>query len=251
MAFHLALYHASLAGNVAITQLNALGDAVIAPAANGYLVPSTLDKIMRVAGTGGLLMRAQLRSASLDRYTPFDISPVSVAAAIGAPAPFADFASNPIPLDVNEELDAFILNSAAGPTRTTVGVWFCDGPVRKVNSRPFTVRWTNAVAAVAFAWTAFQPVFDNGLPSGTFAIVGSRCFSATGLFHRFLPRGGTPYRPGTFCVQADGTVLNAGDRYGDLGEWMRFTNTTAPQIETFCLAADAACSGYMDLVQVG
>ena len=40
------------------------------------------------------------------------------------------------------------------------------------------------------------------------------------------------------------------DRYGGLGEWMRFTNTTPPLVEIFALAADATQAGYMDLIQV-
>jgi len=40
------------------------------------------------------------------------------------------------------------------------------------------------------------------------------------------------------------------DRYGAMGEWLRFTNTTPPQIEAFQLAADAAAEGFLDLIQV-
>lgn len=251
MSFHLALFHASLAGNVALTQLNALGDAIIAPAANGYLVNAAVPRLMRAAGTGGLLMRAQLVSGSIRRWTPFDLAPPNVAAAISIPPRMQDWSMNPIPLEPDEELDAFILNSGAGPTRTTVAVWFCDAPPRPVIGRVFTVRWTIATALVAFAWTAAPMVFDNGLPQGTFAIVGSRAQSATQLFHRFLPRGGAVnLRPGTFSGQADGDNQSDGDRYGALGEWMRFTNTTPPQIEQFALAADATQAGEVDLIQV-
>lgn len=251
MAFHLALFHASLAGNAAITQLVALGDQGLSLSGNGYLVPVTLPKIMRAAGVGALLMRAQLNSGSLREFTPFDLSPVNVGALIGSPAAFQDWSEHPLPLKPEEELDAFILNSGVGPTRTTVAVWLCDGPVRPVLARPFTVRWTSAVAlAAAFAWSSITPVFDNPLPSGVFALVGSRLQSATGLFHRYLPKG-PGFRPGTFCTQTDAAVEVAGDRYGKMGEWMRFTNTTVPAIEEFAGLADAAQSGYMDLIQVG
>lgn len=248
--FHLALYHASLAGNVGLTQLNALGDTMIAPAANGYLVHAAVPKLMRASGLGALLVRANLNSASIRDFTPFDLSPVNVGVANASPARFQDWSDKPIPLAPNEELDAFILNSAAGPTRTSVAVWFCDGPPVPVKGRVFTVHWTNPVAAVAFQWTAFQPIFDNGLPSGTFAIVGSRLKSATSQYHRFVSRGGTAFRPGTFSVTADGDYAAPQDRYGNIGEFMRFTNTTAPQIENFALAADAVSDGFMDLIQV-
>jgi hypothetical protein len=248
--FHLALYHASLSGNAALTQLNALGDQQIAPAANGYLVSGDVPYLMRASGLGALLVRAQLNSSSLRDYTPFDLAPVNAGAANLSPVCEQDFTSAPIPLKPNEELDAYILNSGAGPTRTTVAVWFSNGPVMPVKGRVFTVHWTNAVAAVAFQWTSFAPVFDNGLPSGTFAIVGSRLESATGQYHRFVPKGGNPFRPGAPSVTADGDQGSRLDRYGAMGEWMRFTNTTAPLIEQFALAADATSQGYMDLIQV-
>jgi hypothetical protein len=251
MAFHLALYHASLAGNAALTQLNALGDQLIAPAANGYLVNEAFPRIFRAAGVGALLMRSQLSSGTIRDHAPFDLAPPNVGTAIAIPPRRQEWLDNPLKLKPNEELDCFILNSGAGPTRTTVAVWFCDGPIRPVTGDRFTMRWTNAVAAVAFQWTAFQPVFDNGLPSGVFAVVGSRLQSATSLFHRFLPRGGSANaRPGTFSGQADGDAQDTPDRNGAIGEWLRFTTTTQPQIENFCLAADATSSGEIDLIQV-
>lgn len=251
MPFHLALYYQSLAGNAALTQLNALGDQVIAPAANGYLVPGTINKVMRVAGVGGLLTRCQLNSPSIRDFTPFDMAPVNSGAVISTPAVFQDFRRNPIPLVTNEELDAYILNTGAGPTKTLVAVWFCDAPPQPVTGRVFTVHWTCATAlAAADAWSISTPVFDNGLPSGTFAIVGGRVESATGQFYRYIPKGGTPYRPGSFCSQAVGGWVTDQDRYGNLGQWMTFTNTTPPLVEIFALAADATQAGFMDLIQI-
>ena len=200
-----------------------LGDVVLAPAANGYLVPPTINKVVRVVGVGNLLVRAQLNSASLRDYTPFDISPVNTGTVMNSPVCEQDFRDNPVPLTANEELDVFVTNSAAGPTRTTVGVVFADGPIAPVKGRVFTVHWTSAVAlSAAFIWAAVTPVLDNGIPSGTFAIVGSRQKSATALFHRFVPRGGAPYRPGTTSQQSDTDGQNRNDRYGQFGEWMRF-----------------------------
>lgn len=248
--FHLALYHASVGAGP--LQLNALGDVVLAPSANGYLVPAGINRIIRVIGVGGLLQRAQLNSASLRDYTPFDVDPVNVGTVMASPVNELDFHDNPIPLAVNEELDCFVTNSGAGPTRTTVGVTFADGPITPVKGRVFTVHWTSAVAlSAAFIWASVTPVLDNGLPSGTFAIVGSRQNSATALFHRFVPRGGAPYRPGTSSIQTYAGGQNRNDRYGRMGEFMRFTNTTLPNIEVFALAADATQDGFIDLVQVG
>jgi hypothetical protein len=74
--------------------------------------------------------------------------------------------------------------------------------------------------------------------------------SATGLYFRLIPRGGTPLRPGGFMVQAQDTYPLALDRDGDLGEWLRFSNVTPPQIECYAGSADTSIEGYFDLVQV-
>lgn len=251
--FHLALFSASIASAAANIQLNQLGDAVIATSVNGYLVNQQAPNVMRVAGIGNILNRFQLSSPSIRRYVPFDGNPTNVGTVIASPARCLHLEDSPFPLAVNEELDAFVTNSGAGATQTSVAVWFCDGPIRPVNpNNIFTVHWTASTTLVANVWNAITMNLDNGIPSGTYAIVGSRMKSAGALFHRFVPRGGpSSLRPGTFSVQAFGDYSLDMDRYGGLGEFMRFTNTTPPQCEVFSGTADTSEEGFLDLVQVG
>jgi hypothetical protein len=253
MAFHVALYSAAIATAAANTQVNQLGDAVIATSVNGYLVNGFCPNIMRVVAVGNILNRAQLSSPSIRKYTPFDLNPVNIGTVIESPARMLHFEDSPFPLSVNEELDAYVTNSAVTSTQTTVAVWFCDGPIRPVNNNNiFTVHWTASTTLTANAWTAVTMSLDNGIPSGTFAIVGSRQKSAGALFHRFVPRGGSStLRPGTTSVQAFDNFATEMDRYGNLGQWMQFTNTTPPQIEIFSGSADSSEEGFLDLLQVG
>lgn len=253
--FHLALYSASIANGSVLLQVAAVADVVVAPSGSGFLVNAQVPRLMRVAGVGTNLSRVQLTSASLRDYTPFDVNPVSAGTTIASPAPVVDFSDAPLPLAVNEELDAFAVQSNAGAQRATVGVWFCDGPTKPDNRRPFTVHWTATTTLTANAWTAVPITFDNGIPSGTFAILGSRAKSAGALFHRWIPRGGSAFRPGGFAQQAFTDNPMDGSRYSDYvpnwGEWLRFTNTTPPQCEFFSGSADTTEEGFLDLVQVG
>lgn len=254
MSFHLAIFSASIASATANRQLAALGDPIMAPAGNGLLVNPLVSKILRVIAQGNLLIRAGLTAGSIrDLINQFDISPVNVGTAIETPLRMVDLIGNPFPLEGDEELDAFVSNSGAGATVTSVGVILGDRVPIKPPGTMFSVHFTTTQALVAGAFQSFTPVLDNGLGSGTFALVGSRLRSTTGLFHRYIPRGGTPFRPGGPMYQAaDDGFPEAKFRYGEMGEWLRFTNTTPPQIEAFALAADAAASvdGYMDLIQV-
>jgi hypothetical protein len=253
--FHLALYSASIANGSVLVQVAQVADPVVAPSGNGFLVPGTINKLMRAAAFGTNLTRVQLTSASLRDYAPFDIGPVNVGTLIATPANLADFSDSPLPLSVNEELDAFGVQSNAGAQRITVAVWLADGPIRPYSGRFFTVHWTATATLTANAWSATAITFDNGIPSGTFAIVGSRMISAGAAFHRWIPRGGPAYRPGGFAGQAQSFNPVDGSRGSDYvanwGEWMRFTNTTPPSVEIFSISADTTEEGYLDLVQVG
>jgi hypothetical protein len=256
--FHLALYDASIANGAVLLQIAAVSDVFIAPAGNGFLVNGMMPRLMRAASVGTNLTRTQLSSATLRDYAPFDLNPANVGTAIETPAKFQDWSDNPKILAVNEELDAFGVQSNAGAQRITQAVWFCDGPIKQTLQPEFTMHWTASATLGVNAWTGFAVTFDNGLPSGTFAILGARTKSAGALFFRFIPRGGLANRPGGWACQAqdDGTDpaihgTFGSQRGGGLGEWMRFTNTTPPQVEMFSRSADASEEGYIDLLQVG
>jgi hypothetical protein len=248
--FHLSLYDASIANGTILLQVAAVADPVLAPSGSSFLVNSQCPNIMRISAVGTNLTRVQLTSGSLGAFAPFDINPVNVGTIMGDPARGLFLEDQPLVLAINETLNAFGVQSNAGAQRITVAVTFCDGPVRKVLGRPFSLHWTAAATLVANAFTSFAPVFDNGLPSGTFAIVGSRCISAGALYHRIIPRGGSPLRPGTFACQAQSGLAVKDDRDGGLGEFLRFTNTTPPQIEIFSRSADTTEEGYFDLMKV-
>ncbi len=199
MAFHMALFDASIANGAVLLQVAAVSDPVIAPAGNGLLVHQLVPKLARVVAVGTNLTRVQLTSGSLRRFTPLDLAPVNVGTAIESPSRIYDLVDEPYDLAVNEELDAFGVQSNAGAQRIRVAVTFCDGPFKPIRARGFSVHFVNTITLAANAFTGFQPTFDSGLPSGAFVLVGARILSATGLFFRVIPRGGSPLRPGGRC----------------------------------------------------
>lgn len=249
--WHTAIYSAAIASASANQQVANVADNVLATSGSGFIVPPVINKLFRAAGIGNILNKAQLNSASLRDFTPFDIDPVTVGTVVSSPPALVDFADNPIPLVTNEELDAFVTNSAATSTQTNVVIWLADGPRRPVSGRMFSVRWTATATLTANGWTPVTITLDNGIPSGTFALVGARVTSAGALAFRFIPRGGQPYKPGGLATQTKAALDYRWQRYGLDGEWMRFTNTTAPQCEIFSGTADTAEEGILDLIQVG
>lgn len=257
MAFHIACYSASIANGTVLLQITNIADPIIATSGLGFLVNGSCPNLMRVFAAGTNLTRVQLTSGTLRKYAPFDLNPVNVGTLINTPAALQDWSDNPIPLKVNEELDAFGVQSNAGAQRINLFVTFCDVKPSGPANPEFTMHWTASATLTANAWSAITPVFDNGLPSGTFLIVGSRQISASALAHRFIPRGGAALRPGSFSAQAQGGSYGpithgefTSERGGGLGTWMQFTNTTIPQIEIFATAADTTEEGYIDMVQI-
>jgi len=252
---HMALYSSSIANGAILLQVTAVPDPIIASSGNGLLINAQLPYLWRAAGVGTNLTRFQLTSATLRDYAPFDCAPVNVGTVLESPLRYLDFSDAPIKFNGVEELDVFAVQSNAGAQRETVAVWFTDRPPTQLQGRVFTMHWTASTTLTAAGLTAITPIFDNGIPSGLFAIVGSRQISASALFHRFIPRGGNPFRPGFPSAQAQDGYAFDGSRYTDYvpnwGEAMRFNNVTIPQIEIFALAADTTEEGYIDMIQVG
>lgn len=249
--FHTAVFFSSIANGSVLLQVTNVGDPILATSGKGFIIPPNLSKLAMCAGVGTNLTRFQLTSGSIRKMYPWDFSDVNVGTAIENPARYHDFTLNPYQLDNYEELDAFALQSNAGAQNEFVAVWLCDGPMTPVMGKVQTVHATAATTLVANAWTACTLTLDNGLDGGTYAIVGAHAFSASGLFFRFVPRGGPALRPGGFMYQARDGYPPRGQRYGGWGQWMQFQNLQPPQLEVFATAADTAEECYLDLVKVG
>jgi hypothetical protein len=121
-----------------------------------------------------------------------------------------------------------------------------------ISAKPsLTIHATASATLTALGWTAVTFALDQSLDPGTYAIIGARCFSATGMFFRVIPNmGASVYRPGSTMVQAyDGAEIGKARR-GGWGEWLRFATTNLPQIEVFATSADTAEELWLDIYQV-
>lgn len=248
---HLAVYTSTIAAGAVLLQLTQLADPIIPAINNGFQVMPAVPNLMAAAGVGTNLTRFQLTSGSIRGMFPWDFDRVNVGPAIENPARFHDFSNNIIPLGLNEELDAFCVQSNAGAQREYVAVWFTDYQPQQATGKWQTIHATATVTLTANVFTPVTLVLDNGLDGGTYAIVGASCFSAGALFFRFVPRGGgNSYRPGGFAGQARDFLCPPDQRYGGWGQWMTFTNTAVPQIEVLSVSADTSEEFYLDLIKI-
>lgn len=249
--FHLALYSSSIANGAVLLQVTNVPDIVLATSNKGFFVKDTLSQLAWCAGVGTNLTRFQLSSGSIRKMFPWDFDRVNVGTVLENPVRFHDFTANPYQLDINEEIDAYCVQSNAGAQQEYIAACFSDGPLRPVQGKIQTMHATGATTLTANAWTAVPLTLDNGLDGGQYAIVGMSAFSAGALFARVIPRGNSAYRPGVPAAQARDQSIPANWRYGGWGEFVRFPNTAVPQIEFFSVSADTSEEVYLDLIKVG
>jgi hypothetical protein len=249
--FHLEAYSSSIASGATLAQITAVSSQIYPPSGSGFLVQS-LNKILMAAQQGAHADRAQLQSASLRKQPFIDLVPSNRAAAFASPVRFADFTMSPLQIFSNEELDVFASQNSGGAEIQTIGVWFTDGNNPPSLNKPnLTVHATASATLSAAAWTAVTFALDTSLDPGTYAIIGARAFSASGLLFRFVPNSGAQnLRPGMTMVQAYDSLDHSYARNGYLGTWMTFVTTNVPKVEIFATSADTAEELWLDLIQV-
>lgn len=273
--FHSELFTSSIpTGANAFQQVQYLKtDNVLAPLNLGLQVSPTLPCLMFVAGVGVNLVHVRAQTPSMLPFPWPTLDPNNRGGAFESPPRVHDFSETPLPLRPTDEFDIFATQNAAGAQVQYVMTTFCDQapqplPVQVLPptltqnpmtpGRYFSAHWTASVTLTAGAWTVVQPIFDQALPAGYYALLGARTFSASALFFRMFPAMGPIWRPGGCAVQAYDQIDPANQRYIPIidgenpawGVWLSFFQNVPPQVEVFATAADTSEEGWFDLVYV-
>jgi len=274
--FHMELYSSSVTqGATSFQQLTYFTpDNVVPKLVNGAQVPAVLNNLHSILGVGAHLVAVRAQAPSMLPFPYTYFSPNNRGTAFESPPRIWDLSTRPLPLRVTEELDIFVTQNSSGSETEYVAVQWCDGPPTPLGvgtnpsamvgnpvlpGRFFTVHSSTSTTVTAGAWTAVALSFDQNLPAGTYALVGARAYSATGLFFRLFPSMGPVWRPGGICVQAYDSMDAFNQRYlapygtapSGWGVWLTFYQNVPPQIEFFCTSADTAQEAWLDLVYLG
>lgn len=273
---HLELFSSSIAsGANTFAQVNYVNSDNILPAqVNGLQVSPDLPRVHSVFAVGAHLVHVRLQANSMLPFPYPNLSPNNRGTAFESPPRIYDFSKFPMPLKPTEEFDIFATQNAGAGETEYIAVQFTDGkraelPVKPnppavvdnplLAGRAAPVHWTAATTLTAGVWTKVQPLFDQALPAGYYALCGARCFSATGLFFRMFPAMGDKWRPGGAMVQAYDQMDPMGQRLFyeqrihevHWGIWLTFYQNVPPQVEIYATAADTAEEGWFDLVYLG
>lgn len=247
---HTAGYVLSVTAANVETDITALADQVLV-IANGHFLPPKAMKLLFAAGCSTTMSRARLSSPTLDVITSPFLQDINVAANMGDPQRFANYSQDPITLTALEELRYLHTHTAAGAEINygVIGLEWQAMPAPAGNT--MTIRGTAAGTMVAGAWTNVGVItWQNALPVGTYAIVGCKFISASGLAGRLIIPNQVA-RPGGLASLTVGARVDQLFRMGGLGTWGVFQNYAMPSIELLCVAADVAQEFYLDVVKIG
>jgi len=278
MPFTVGAFNEARATSVtSLTAVQASYDEHLSREVKALVVPAVnrLVGVIAFHGTGtlaGSVTGVRLESPSLRRVFPLDIPighPTVLGAhthtenldaaytqnAVTAPAeaqkPGGEFfPSCPLPLDVNEHLEALMTNGALDGARGLIGVWLSDGAIAPVTGEIRTTKATTSFTPVANEWSSSELAFSTTLPTGKYRVVGAKVVAGNtaGLF-RLVFVGGV-WRPGGILSQSFMEKECFWFRRGQFGAWGEFDQITPPKIEVMEITSVANPDVYLDLIKI-
>lgn len=249
------MYH-TLAFQVSQTALTnnpmtAIQDDIIprSVTSGAYILPD--DMQMFAAYVSGVsLLRARLASATLRQINQPLIRPTNALLLPGNLPPLQTFLDQPPRIPANEEFNIEITDNAGAPTQLFCVLFLGQALQAIPPGNIITCRCTSTSTAGVRSWTTIAFTQDQTLPPGTYALVGSECYSTTGVAHRWIVPN-QYYRPGSLSAAAVANLPNIFLTTRQLGLMGTFLNTVLPQCQVLCNAADASFEIYMQLIKIG
>ena len=132
---------------------------------------------------------------------------------------------------------------------------FCDGPVKPVTGKIYSVRGTLAASLVTASWVNSAITFGQTLPAGNYNVVGMKVWSANSCAARLFfvamagANSGSQWRPGCLTQNTEAQEGWADFRFGNTGVWGAFNNVTPPSVDVMGIT-DTAQVVYLDLIRL-
>ncbi len=247
--FHVCAFTASIALSSTKQKVAALNDAIMRIGGSNGFVPQEDMSLACAAAFGVGQANPYLTSPKLAQFNPLDIVPVPAVASPTDGGLVSPYRYRPFRFRAQEELTAYCDNTNAAAQQQTIVIWLSNGAVQVPNGDRLIIQASSTTAATAFVWSQIPYSLNQALPEGTYVMLGSRVFSTTGIAHRWT-FWDQFYRPGMLSLSsvADRQFDALEDYY--LGAMGAFKNTTLPNLEVLCGAADASHTIYMEVIKV-
>ena len=214
-----------------------------------FLVPPGMNQVCHAGSmiaTAVTPLRSQLRAPSLLAVVPIDVEPIASGLVWPTLWTGQQVMYSPYQLVVAEPLAALIQNSSSVVSRTFVH--FCDGPLKPVTGKIYSIRFTLTATLITATWQLSVITFSTVLPAGDYQVVGCRVHSPNGVYFRLIFKGSI-WRPGAPMQTSEAAQDWPIWRWGNSGVWDVFNNITPPSIEMVGVT-DTAEVGIMDLIKI-
>lgn len=247
--FHLAANYVAI-GQTADTDVVAIADSVLNIQNSHFVLPQPMD--LWAAFLSSLTMtRGKITFPSISQYGGTWIRPQSNALLPPTDPNVADYRRSPFRIPAFEEIRVLATSGLACMTEAAYALLVLGAGVTPVPpGNIWTIRGTSTTAGVAKTWTGITMTWDNQLPDGRYAVIGSNLVSATGIAHRLIFNGQV-WRPGGLSFATAGLRTHEMFIKGGLGVWGYFQPIFYPNVEVLDNATGNAHTLFLDCVKVG
>ena len=272
MVFTVVAFSGSVAEGGEFTKLPAVVDQTHKTSGTKLYIGKLNKLLGAVAFLGETGKEARLTSPSLRATNPFYLAPVNKSLYPGILKTFVtsvDFTNsavttdtiveplvsridpeNPVELVENEALECESKATTTTAEQHTVVVFLSDNAVSPVKGKFYTIKATASLDLEAGKWVFAEIDFPDELPIAEYTVVGARVVADKAIAFRFVPVG-SPTRPGALTVADDSAEGLRLQRYGNLGEWFKFSPVQAPGIEILSSedVSGATADIYIDILK--
>jgi hypothetical protein len=219
------------------------------PIQNGHYLPQVPLNFY-----GGLFYGANLTAIRLVTPRSRMVVPPPLYPIVGALLPpdrphIFDRRTNPFLLNAVEEV-SMQMNVGGTANAQNIAVCFWGTSLDPVPPGDiYALHGTSTTAAVSLTWTQLTVTWDQTIPAGTYAVVGTQHQSTNALAHRvhFLDQ---IWRPGFASLTALGNISEPSYYYGGWGKLGQFVTYAYPFIEVLVNGTDNAHDIVMNIVKV-
>lgn len=221
---------------------------------NRFIIPAagsgrgSVNRIMAAYAQGTTMTVARVNNPTLRAIGLPSVPNIQPALVVGSAFNIAMFGAQGPNLPIADEFG--LEADAAGIEVQTGFIWLTDGTMN-IDPRPiFSLQFSATITTVANTWTAGTLTMTQGLPVGTYQVVGMDVIGATQIGARLVFPNGGP-RPGCLSRASSAIFSQNQFRLGNVGNWGEFSSYAQPQIELFNSASGSVTvTGQLDLIKV-
>lgn len=246
MPYHVVAYTAN---TFAVTNFDStpVPDDIIA-IQNGHYLPHI--QLMNFGGwMGGVNLTAvRMVTPRSRQIVPPPLYPIQGAIAMPDRPHIFDRRMNPFTLNSVEEVSVQ-MNIGGAANAVSAAIFFWGTSLDAVPSGDiYSLHGSATTAAVALNWTTITITWDQTIPAGQYAIIGSQHQSANGLAHRWIFKDQI-LRPGFLSQAALTNITEPSVYYGGWGTFGSFNTYTYPSLQVLCNGTDSAHDVVMNIVK--